>query len=61
MYMENWKRNSYKELKFYKYKELREGGKLVKTWNEVVKSDMLGCGVLENIALNRDEWKGRAL
>lgn len=30
MYMEDWKRNSYKELKFYKYKELREGGKASK-------------------------------
>lgn len=27
--------------------ETKRSGRLVKTWNEVVKSDMLDCGVLK--------------
>lgn len=49
----NIKINSRKSyLSFTSFKELGEGGRPVKTWNEAARKDTLHCGLIENMTLN---------
>lgn len=56
MCFEDQKQPLYTELKCYMCKDV--GTKWpIRTWSEVVRSDIFRCGVTKNTAIDRDEYE----